>query len=65
MAKPISHKGQMLNAMSHVYQDWLASQGLKAASAEEHIADDGITGRQLKWLCKFSSAWEAIESMEE
>lgn len=64
MAKPLSHKDQILASMGHIYQDWLSSQELPSRCAVELLHEDHITVAQAAWLTQFSIAWGAIENMK-
>ena len=47
-----------LDALTQEYAAWNKAQGLNLGSADEHLFDETLTGKQREWLQDFCRRWE-------
>lgn len=55
----------MLETLISEYEDWISEQGLALMSADELLAEGGLTVYQSGWLQDFIERWEIAEEQED
>ena len=55
----------MLEMLIAEYHEWMSEQELPLMSADELLAEDGLTDYQKGWLNDFLARWDAEVDAEE
>lgn len=52
---------ELFTLLCEVYEAWNQREGLDLGSADEHLTDESLTGKQREWLSAFCVLWERTE----